>query len=389
VAKNDPLEKKPVILFLYLKTGGGHMAPAKALTDWINGNASDRARAVIENGVSDNNFIAELLLEQGYKIVTTRFPFIWKPFYDLSQPRSMLFANSIGITLASLFNLAKVIIRNKPVTVVTCHFLLNVPLKVLRRLFGLKFKLLTLCTDPFTIHPFWFYKQYGKVLLFSEIARDEIMASYRIAPERLPVFPWVMQSKFSKPIAVAEIPAVKERLGFTPGKNLVLISGGGEGLPRTEKYFSALLESKADFELAVVCGKNKRIKRHCAAINRKKGRGRKVIIYGFTPHMYELVNACDIVVSKAGTSTVMETLVMEKPLLIAQYLYGQEFGNAMFVVRKSLGAYLPKPGALRTFVEKLISEPAAYQRIVSKIRKAKITNGAAKVSEYILDQSGV
>lgn len=389
MTKRDQPDKKPVILFLYLKTGGGHMAPAKALADWINSKEPGRASARISNGVSDNNFIAELLLEQGYKIITTRFPTFWKPFYDLSQPKGSLFGNSIAITLFSLANLLKVIIRDKPTTVVSCHFLLNVPLKVVRRFFGLEFKLLTLCTDPFTIHPFWFYKQYGKVLLFSEIARDEIIASYRIPPERLPVFPWVMQPKFSKPIPASELPAVKEGLGFSAGKRLVLISGGGEGLPRTEKYFSALLDSKEDFEIAVVCGKNKGIKKHCEAMYRSKGRGRKVIVYGFTPLMYELVNASDLVVSKAGTSTVMETLLMEKPLLIAQYLYGQEFGNAMFVVRKSLGAYLPNPGELRAFVEKLFGDPAAYQRIVAKIRKAKLSNGVEKVANYILDESGL
>lgn len=388
MGRKTPADKRPTILFLYLKTGGGHRAPAKALADWINANAPERARAVLENGVSDNNFVAELLLEQGYKIITTRFPFIWKPFYDLSQPKSMLFLNSISITLTALGNLARVIRREKPTTVVSCHFLLGVPLKILRRLLGLKFKLLTLCTDPFTIHPFWFYKQYGKVLLFSEIARDEIITSYRIAPERLPVFPWVMQDKFSKPLPPDRIPALKEELGFSPGKSLVLVSGGAEGLPKAEKYFSALLDSQADFEIAVACGKNASIKRHCEAIYRKKGRGRRVEIYGFTPLMYELVNAADIVVSKAGTSTVMETLVMGKPLLIAQYLYGQEFGNAMFVVRKSLGAYLPKPGSLRSFVERLIRDPAAYKRIKAKIRKAKLENGAAKVAEYILRESG-
>jgi processive 1,2-diacylglycerol beta-glucosyltransferase/1,2-diacylglycerol 3-beta-galactosyltransferase len=281
------------------------------------------------------------------------------------------------------------VLREKPATVVSCHFLLNVPLKILRRLFGLRFKLLTLCTDPFSIHPFWFYKQYGKVLLFSRIARDEIMAQYRIPSDRLPVFPWVMQEKFSTPIPSERLPAIKESLGFDPKKRLVLISGGGEGMPRTEKYFSALLESKEEFDIAIACGKNLSIKRHCEAILQKSQKDRNVKIYGFTDKMYELINACDIVVSKAGTSTVMESLMMGKPLIIAQYLYGQEFGNAMFVVRKGMGTYLPQPAALRAYVEKLIRAPEAYKRIVEKIWKAELRNGTAEVAEYILGQTGV
>ncbi len=383
------MDQKPGILFLYLKTGGGHRAPAKALCDWINEHGSERAQAYLENGVSDNNVFADLILEQGYKIVTTRLPFMWKSFYDMSQPKSALFINSISITVNSLFNLVKLVLKHRPLTIVSCHFLLNVPLKILRRLFGLNFKLFTLCTDPFSIHPFWFYKQYGRVLLFSHIAREEIMALYRIPAERLPVFPWVMQEKFSTPLPKERQPALKEELGFPADKPLVLIAGGGEGLPKTEIYFSALLDSTEDFSIAVACGKNSSIKRHCESILRKKGRGRKVRIYGFNPIMYELVNASDLVVSKAGTSTVMETLMMGKPLLIAQYLYGQEFGNAMFVVRKGLGAYLPQPRALRAYVEKMIRDPAAYKKVVSKIQNAGLRNGTAEVAEYILSESGL
>jgi processive 1,2-diacylglycerol beta-glucosyltransferase/1,2-diacylglycerol 3-beta-galactosyltransferase len=373
------------IVFLYLDTGGGHKAPAKALSDWINGHQGQRAKAVLHNGVSPKNFIAQAILEQGYRLVTTRMSLLWKSFYDLSQPKIVLFLNSISITLIALTHLMSVIRAERPDTVVSCHFLLNTPLKILRRLMGFKFKVLTLCTDPFTIHPFWFYKQNGTVLLFSKIARDEIIVSYRIDSERVPVFPWVMQEKFSAPLAPGAIPGVRSALGLSPSKKTVVISGGGEGLPGTEKYFKALLASNQEFDLVVICGKNKAILRHCRDILKKNPTPRKVQVLGFTPRMYEYINCADLIVSKAGTSTIMETLMMGKPLIIPQYLYGQEFGNAAFVVRKGLGAYTPKPSDLRLTVEKLLGDTAAYERIVDRIRRANLRNGTADVARYILD----
>jgi processive 1,2-diacylglycerol beta-glucosyltransferase/1,2-diacylglycerol 3-beta-galactosyltransferase len=358
-----------------------------AVAGWINRYAAQEAKAVVANGVSSANFIVQAILEQGYRLVTTRMPSVWKSVYDFSQPRLSLFLNSISIIFNSTFYLWNLIRREKPDMVVNCHFLVNSTLKILRRVFGMKFKVLTLCTDPFTIHPFWFYKQTGTVLLFSQIARNEIMVYYRIPPERVPVFPWVLQERYSAPLPADAIPGLKASFGLDPAKKLVLITGGGEGLPGTERYFQALLSSKADFELVVLCGKNRSILKHCREILRKRPTGRTVHVLGFTPKMYEYLNCADLVVSKAGTSTVMETLTMGKPLLIAQYLYGQEFGNAVFVVRKGLGVYAPRPAQLRAAVERLLSDQQAYNRIIERIRAAGIRNGTPEVARYILDRA--
>ncbi len=382
------MESKKKILFLYLDSGGGHKAPAMAVADWINKHEGHRAEAIVANGVSPKNFITAALLEQGYRVITTRFPAIWKTFYDMSLPRVSLFLNSISILLNSLTHLALLLRRERPDVVVNCHFLLNSPLKVLHRSPGCRFKLLTLCTDPFTIHPFWFYKQYGTVLLFSRIAREEIMASYRIPPERVPIFPWVLQERYSAALPKERVLELKREFGLDPEGRVVLIAGGGEGLPHTENYFSSLLDSWAEFDLVVACGKNEGIKRRCEDILRRKSPRRTVKILGFTKLMYEYLNCADLVISKAGTSTVMETLSQGKPLLIAQYLYGQEFGNAAFVVRKGLGVYAPKPAEMRSTVERFLSDPKAYRRVKERIAKADIRNGTPEVASYILRKAG-
>jgi UDP-N-acetylglucosamine:LPS N-acetylglucosamine transferase len=382
------MEGKKKILFLYLDSGGGHKAPAMAVANWINEHEGHRAKAVVANGISSKNVLTETIIEQGYRIVTTRFPTIWKSFYDMSQPRLSLFVNSVIIVFNALFHLAGLLWREKPDMVVNCHFLLNYPLKILRRATRGRFKVITLCTDPFTIHPFWLYKQYGTLLVFSKVAREEIMAFYRVPPYRLPLFSWVLQERYSSVLTRDRVLELKKEFGLDPDKRLVLIAGGGEGLPGTEKYFTALLDSWAEFDIVVACGKNESIRRHCEEILKKKAPKRTVKVIGFTKLMYEYVNCAELVISKAGTSTVMETLSQGKPLIIAQYLYGQEFGNAVFVVRKGLGLYAPKPSEMRSSVERLLSDPKAYRRITERIVKAEIKNGTPDVVAYILKKIG-
>src|SRR5690606_441380 len=105
-------------------------------------------------------------------------------------------------------------------------------------------------------------------------------------------------------------------------RRLVVITGGGEGLPRGEEYFRALAQSEVDVDVAMVCGKNKALAARCEAVNKTRARSDHRIfrIYGFVDFMYELLNMADVAVIKAGPATIFECLMLEKPLIITQRL---------------------------------------------------------------------
>jgi 1,2-diacylglycerol 3-beta-galactosyltransferase len=53
--------------------------------------------------------------------------------------------------------------------------------------------------------------------------------------------------------------------------------------------------------------------------------------------------ASDVLVTKAGPSTIAEALAMGLPMIISGYIPGQEDGNMKIVVRGKAGVYAPKP----------------------------------------------
>jgi len=69
--------------------------------------------------------------------------------------------------------------------------------------------------------------------------------------------------------------------------------------------------------------------------------------------MPELIKKSDIVLTKAGPASIMESLFLGKPLLIYDYMSGQESGNVAFVVENNLGTFIKKIKHLPDLVERI------------------------------------
>jgi 1,2-diacylglycerol 3-beta-galactosyltransferase len=59
--------------------------------------------------------------------------------------------------------------------------------------------------------------------------------------------------------------------------------------------------------------------------------------------MWDWMGACDCIVTKAGPGTIAEALARALPILLFDYIPGQEEGNVSYVVRHGIGAYIDKP----------------------------------------------
>ena len=55
------------------------------------------------------------------------------------------------------------------------------------------------------------------------------------------------------------------------------------------------------------------------------------------------MSACDVVVTKAGPGTIMETATLGKPLILTGAVGMQEEGNIGFVTEARLGFFCPDP----------------------------------------------
>ena len=69
-------------------------------------------------------------------------------------------------------------------------------------------------------------------------------------------------------------------------------------------------------------------------------------IYGYVTNYHEMpriMAASDIIVTKAGPSTISEAAIAGLPMIISDRIPGQETGNVKLVTENDAGVYVPRP----------------------------------------------
>lgn len=72
-------------LFLYLNTGGGHYAPAKALANHITGVSTHKVRVRLADGFQGVNPIIKSVIENGYRHSQSKAVRVYEVLYALHK----------------------------------------------------------------------------------------------------------------------------------------------------------------------------------------------------------------------------------------------------------------------------------------------------------------
>jgi 1,2-diacylglycerol 3-beta-galactosyltransferase len=371
-------------LFLYLKTGGGHLAPARSIANYINVKHGDRITPVLADGFQGVNKWIRYFIEDGYRFSQSKAIWIFESLYALNKIRWI--GNALIMFLSFLIrpHLEKQILSNSPSKIVIFHFFLIKPVLQILSKNKLKIPVTVVVTDPFTAHPFWFLEKTPKFIVFSEKLKLHSIKK-GIHPDHISVFPFILDEKFAKPLNPVLSHSIKRNLGFDTGKRLVLILGGGDGIPKGKKILNNFLKNNSGAQIAIVCGNNQNLYKKAWKLKSKYNSG-DLKIYGYVDFIYELINIADVVVTKCGASTFMEILMSGKIPVISNYIWEQEKGNMEFVRDNSLGLYEKKTSVLPLKVNEIIYNPHIARVYKNNIEIMSLKNGTPLVSDFIVLQ---
>jgi len=370
-------------LFLYLKTGGGHLAPAKAVANKIKTKNKHKVEIVLTDGLSDSKRIVKTIIEDGYKTAINKAAWTYELLYLIHK---LSIISRFTAALVAYFikpGLKKYILEIKPEKIVLFHFFLIKPVFEIIEAYNLPIPVITVVTDPFTAHPIWFLKKSQNYIVFSDILRDKCIGK-GIDETKIKVFPFVLDSRFSYHISEKEKLKIRSNLGFASNSRIILIMGGGEGMPRGKKILKKIIKKNMDAEIAIVCGRNMKLYKSAIKIRNKYGIN-NLKIYGFIDFTHSLLSISDIVITKCGASTSMEILLMGKVPVINNYIWEQEKGNMEFVCNSKMGILEKNTNHLPDLLNSLLLDNELYNSLISNIKKASIRNGVDQVSDYILN----
>lgn len=375
------MSEKEKYLFVYLKTGGGHLAPARAIFNYLNKHFTDKTEPKLIDGFEKTPRWVKYLVEDGYRMVQYSGKWLFEFLYALNKVPiiAQITCNFLSPFMSKY--LEELILNKKPDKIVIFHFFCIIPVYRILKRNKLSIPVQTVITDPFTPHPMWFLVKNQSFIVFSKKLEERIIKKER--GYSVKSFPFILDEKFSTSISKEEVISVKEKLRYNPYKKMVLVLGGGDGIPKGEKILEEILKSKIDAEIGFVCGKNEvllngaeKLKNIYKADNLK--------IYGYVDFIYEMINISNVVITKCGASTIMEILNLKKVPVVNDYIWEQELGNVDYLIENNLGIYEPQIKKLPKVIKQLLEDESLYSSYVNNISKQKIENGVVKVSSFII-----
>ncbi len=114
-----------------------------------------------------------------------------------------------------------------------------------------------------------------------------------------------------------------------------------------------------------------------------------VQVKGFVHNMHEWMRAADLLVTKAGPSTISEALVMGLPMVLGGALPGQERPNVDYVVRAGAGMWAPKPDQVAEVVCELLAPGSRrLAHMAARSRTLAQPDAAYRVAEIVWGIAG-
>jgi processive 1,2-diacylglycerol beta-glucosyltransferase/1,2-diacylglycerol 3-beta-galactosyltransferase len=370
-------------MFFYLKTGGGHLAPAKAVAEKIKSKNKKSVEIILADGLSESPPLLRKIIEDGYRNAVNKAVWTFEFLYAIHKIKMIAVLTSVIVSKLIKPKIEKQILAGQADKIVLFHFFLVKPVFEIIREHNLNIPVLTVVTDPFTAHPIWFIQKDQNYIVFSEILREQILKK-NINEKSIRVFPFVLDKKYSKRLNASKIIAIRSELGFRIDSKIILIMGGGEGMPKGKRILKNILKYNIDAEIAVVCGRNKNMQDHMTNL-KIRHQLTNVRIFGYIDFVHKLISISDVVISKCGASTFMEILLLGKVQIINNYIWEQEKGNMEFVCNGEMGILEKNAEKIPSVINRLFTDEEYYNNHIRNIRKASIRNGVEIVSDYIIE----
>jgi 1,2-diacylglycerol 3-beta-galactosyltransferase len=375
-------EPQVPLLFLIGDTGGGHRSAAKAVAQALEHAYPGRFAPVICDPLCGpdapgwTRWIAGL-----YGPMVRVAPWLWGAIW-----RAAVSPRVLGWLRRTLMppvydGVARAVAGWRPAVIVNFHPLTADPAVRARDCGAAGLPVITVVTDLVTAHPAWWDAPADRLLVPSaaiagRCAQDGMPAG-RYVHTGLPV-----AAAFCRPPASAAERHVLQRALGLSGRFLVVMTGGGEGSGGLYRRTAAILKAVPDVDVAVICGRNQRLRRRLGRLaERAEGR---LTVHGFVDNMADWLRCADVVVGKAGPGTIAEALCCAAPLVLTSYVPGQEEGNAEFVVRAGAGSYTPSPRGLAAEIARLRDDPVALAAMRAASARAGRPRAAADIAGLLV-----
>jgi len=347
-------------LFLISDTGGGHRSAANAITAALD---EIRVPVAFEHRVDDVAAHCSFPLTQlgwGYSAALRYAPPVYGALYYATNGRRRYKALVRFCEPLYRERLRDLFLNYQPDVIVSVHPLLNhAALRARADARMQRIPIITVITDLGKVHESWLTPEADAVVVPAREVYERAL-SRGVLPSRLRMLGQPIHPKFDDVVGSKE--QLRDQLGLPRDRFVTLLMAGGEGGGKLMPTTIALAKARLPIHLAVVCGRNEtlRAKLEDLAPNLPT----PMTVMGFTDKIPELMRTSDLLVTKAGPGTLAEANAAQLPVVVYDYVPGQERGNVDFVRSNGIGLVAINSAAeVRRAVERLVRNSALVENM--------------------------
>jgi 1,2-diacylglycerol 3-beta-galactosyltransferase len=364
------MRNKKRILILTADAGFGHRSAAQAVSEALSFKFPQQCDSTILNPVYERNGPFPLRYAmRDYDRTVTRWTAYYRLTYALSDTRlaCRLLDGVMRILLARL--MARLLDEFQPDAVLSTYHIYNPPLRAAIDRRGASIPLFSVVTDLQNVHKMWLQPGPDRVFVASQAARAEALAcglpGEQVIASGVPVNPRLGEETKSRT-------DLRRELGWE-AQLTTLLAVGSRRVETLLSHLEAINQAGLPLQVAAVAGGDVRLHEKLQAIHWRI----PAHIYGFVDQMPDLMCAADLLISKAGGLIVAEGLACGLPLLLIEFIPGQETGNLRFVQENHAGRLAGSPqetlSILRSWLQDgglILQETAAHARQIGRPRAA-------------------
>lgn len=361
------------ILIFTSSHGHGHIATANALKAALEAYHSHRIEVEIADPLDEIRRHWNRFISTSYNRTIKYAPMVYKLLFEATDSRRI--ANAFG-KFIYVFNKKELAnyLTSKNADLVVINFAGYV------EIFGLVVEehlphlpLVCLVTDSISIHNGWVGRQMDYYLVANSDTANSL-EKLGAPPSKIQTLGYPVSLKFSQPF---------DRIAFLrqhkldPTRPTVLFLPITDKILRTKKIIRTI-SALGQFNIIVITGRNQEIYDKLTDYQKRYN----FRLVGWTDQMPDFIMGSDIVVTKAGGSTVMECIAAQKPLVIHHIIPGQEEGNAEFVTKHQLGLVELDPSQIAPAVASIMKHRTTYQKNLQQHAQPEAT---VKIADFIAD----
>lgn len=363
------------ILILTASTGNGHTSAANAIREVAE---TQGVKSPVVDVMDHCPKAFRRWFKNGYEMLVRRSPEMWGYLYRKSDKPHAEYWIQTFLDETCAGPIQNLLRSDRPEWVVCTHSLPQPRLKRLRHRFG--FKMAVVVTDLYP-HRMWLRGRPDLYFVPGEWSKEILEQRLPHARGRTVVTGIPITKPFAEPIGRAE---ARVELGMEPDERMVFLNSGGIGGGPVVETAECL--SRLGVKVVVVCGRHEVNFRRLTGLHLPN-----VTVKGHvTPQeMAVLMQACDVMVAKAGGLTTCEALstgtpfVVHMPLLIP----GQEEGNAQFLEESGAGFRTHSDAELLEKVGLLLRDAGVREAMSAKAKSLAQPKAAETIVSELLARS--